>query len=324
MSYINFNLGDFNEDFDDFDEEKNLQLNDQADRENEKKRRKKIRSNSIEEEFMETQKSGRGRKKDQIDENKAREEVLKFQAKLREAIEIDRSNLERNRPAFEKLKLLTVIQKFLSNYHYQKIFLECQGLEILQEWIKKNRDGSYPVFNQINIILEVLDQLPVSVTNLRNCAIGSYVMDLKEIKESKQIQKKASEIIEKWSRIVWDINTNYSDFDAENKHYKAIFSNKKRQRDMNFLDNEDNENRFDDNIKSKNDSQQGENRKEKTKKLASSHMNEYSHAKIPKKALFDFVVKPDYNENEFSHKPSIMRSKFVFGEKKKSGRHKGD
>lgn len=280
---------------------------------------------------MEAQKGGRGRKKDQIDENKAREEVLKFQAKLREAIEIDKTNLQRNQPAIEKLKLVSIIQKFLSNYHFQKIFLECQGLEILQEWIKKNRDGSYPVFNQISVVLQVLDQLPVSVTNLRNCAIGSYVMDLKEIKESKPIQKKASELIEKWSRIVWDINTNYSDFEAENKHYKAIFSNRKRQRDLNYLDNEDSENRFNnnenyksgnaDNTRNRNEDGNG---KEKAKKLASSHLNEYSHAKIPKKALFDFIVKPDYNETEFSHKPSLMRSKFVFGEKKKGGRNKGE
>jgi hypothetical protein len=264
-----------------------------------------------------------------MDENKAREDVLKFQAKLREAIEIDKTNTQRNQPAIEKLKLVNIIQKFLSNYYYQKVFLECQGLEILQEWIKRNRDGSYPVFNQISVIVEILDQLPVSVTNLRNCTIGSYVMDLKDIKESKQIQKKASELIEKWSRIVWDINTNYSDFEAENKHYKAIFSNKKRQRDINFLDNEDSENRFNDNNKNGNadnqrNREEGGNVKEKGKNLASSLLKEYSHAKIPKKALFDFVVKPEFNENEFSHKPSILRSKFVFGEKKKSGRNKGE
>jgi len=280
---------------------------------------------------METQQSGRGRKKDQIDENKAREDVLKFQARLREAVEIDKTNMKRNQPALDKLKLLKVIQKFLSNYHYQKIFLECQGLEILQEWIKKNRDGSYPLFNQITVILDVLDQLPVSVTNLRNCAIGSYVMDLKDVKESKNIQKKACELVEKWSRIVWDINTNYSDFEAENKHYKAIFSNRKRQRDSHFLENEESENRFGSFNNSQN---RNENFKrdesgslkvnEKSKNLASSHLNEYSHAKIPKKALFDFIVKPEYNDIDFSHKPSIIRSKYVFGEKKNSGRHKGE
>jgi len=278
---------------------------------------------------MESQKVSRGRKKDQIDENKAREEVLKFQAKMREAIEIDKTNMQRNQPAIEKLKLVNIIQKFLSNYHYQKVFLECLGMEILQEWIKRNRDGSYPVFNQISVILDVLDQLPVSVTNLRNCAIGSYVMDLKEIKESKSMQKKASELIEKWSRIVWDINTNYSDFEAENKHYKAIFANRKRQRDLNFIDNEDSENRFNDeskrgNLDNQRNRDEGGNVKEKAKNLASSHLNEYSHAKIPKKALFDFIVKPDFNENDFSHNPSLMRSKFVFGEKKKAGRHKGE
>ncbi len=237
--------------------------------------------------------------------------------------------MKRKKPALEKLKLISYIQKFLSNFHYQKLFLEFQGLEILQEWIKRNIDGSYPVFNQINIILDVLFQLPVTVTNLRNCSIGSYVMDLKNLKESKQIKKKASEIVEKWSRIVWDINTNYSDFEAENKHYKTIFSNRKRNRESNFMDNDESENPY------RNSRNYVENKLpkeeidmkgkvEKNKNLANSHMNEYSHAKIPKKALFDFTVKPEFNENEFLHKPSLIKNKFVFGEKKKPIRHKGE
>lgn len=269
---------------------------------------------------MEEKNIRRGRKKDQIDENKGRDEVTKFIAKLREAIELDKRNMVRNQPAFEKLKLVSFIQKFLSNYFYQKIFLEYNGLELLQDWIKKNKDGSYPVYNQITTILDVLASLSISVTNLRNCIIGSYVMDLKQIKDSKVIQKKAHEIIEKWSRIVWDINTDYSDIDLENKFYKSVFSSKKRNRENNFLD-ENNEK--DEDEQDKNEEGQ-EKIKEKNKKLASSNINIYSHAKIPKKALFDFTVKPEYNETESSKLQAISKSKFQFGEKKKSGRRKAE
>lgn len=261
----------------------------------------------------------RGRKRDQLDENKAREEVTKFMAKLREAIVLDKKNMERHQPALAKLKLVGLIQKFLSNYYYQKIFLEYNGLELLQDWLKKNPDGSLPVLNQVITILDVLASLSVSLTNLRNCTIGSYVMDLKQIKLSSIISKKASEIVEKWSRIVWNINTDYSDIDLENKYYKLIFSHKKRNR-LDCIDPYDNEeskeNASDYTLKNviKND--------KKDSTGINQNLNIYSHAKIPKKALFDFTIKPKFNESENTSGPTVLKSKFHFGEKPKSGRHK--
>ena len=264
---------------------------------------------------MEEQSNKKGRKKDQFDEDKCRDEVTGFLANLREAVLLDDRSIKENLPALHKLKMVKKIENFLYNYNYQRYFLEFNGLEILQEWIKKNRDGTYPVFNQINNILDILSNLNVTITNLRNCNIGAYVMELKQGNISKQITKKANEIVERWSRIIWDINTNYSDIEMENKNYLAVYSNKKTKRD----EIEEVEEQEDCKV-----NKEKELPKQKKSLSAGNSMDIYSHAKIPKKSLFDFTMKPDSSEFNNLKSTSMNRARFYFSEKKKSGRTKSE
>ena len=123
-------------------------------------------------------------------------------SKLREAVELDKQNFKNKKPAIEKLKLLPIINKFLSNIYYQEIFLDSDGLELLQEWVKKNKDGTYPLFNQLNEMLDILASMNISIYNLKNCSIGGNIMEIsKNLITSKTLQKKATDLVNKWSRI---------------------------------------------------------------------------------------------------------------------------
>jgi hypothetical protein len=260
----------------------------------------------------------KGRKKDQMDEEKCRDDVTNFLSLMREAILLDEISLKERKPALNKLKMVKKIENFLYNYNYQKFFLEFNGLEVLQEWIKRNKDGTFPVFNQINSILDCLNNLNISITNLRNSNIGAYVLELKQSNISKQITKKTTDIIEKWSRIIWDINTNYSDIELENKSYLSVFSNRKlRRNDIDEI--EENEERK--------VGLENEFLNKKKSLLGGNNMDIYSQAKIPKRSLFDFTKKPENSEFENSLKSNSMnRARFYFSdkfsEKKKTGRSK--
>jgi transcription factor SPN1 len=207
-------------------------------------------------------------------------------ATLREGIEEDRRNFNKNLPALNKLKLVDPIEKFLSNAHYQEVFLGMGGLDILQEFIKKNPDGTYPVFNQINKTLEILNKINISDNHLENSHIGAHLMNIsKNLKESKQIQKKASDLIEKWTRIVYNINTNYADFESGNSNYQTIYLQRKKKRD------EEIDMRPGDNI--------------------------YGHARIPKKTLFDFTRKPMSKISELKTDDKIKNIHSLFNTRNK-------
>lgn len=134
-----------------------------------------------------------------------------------------------------------------------------------------------------------------------------------------QIQKKAREIVEKWSRIVWDINTSYCDIESGNIMYEMTFKNKKRRNSDRELDSPD---------KSSKENIEGEFIPENLKvagELPTKKENSldiYSHARIPKKGLFDFTKKPTINLN--ISRDEGIKMKINYFECKSGGRKKNE
>ncbi len=129
-------------------------------------------------------------------------------------------------------------------------------------------------------------------------------MDIsKNLKESKNLQRKAKGLVEKWSRVVWDINTNYSSIDLENRNYEMIYQIGKRSRQWEESEEENKEN-LEIKTAGRKDS------------LNKREVDVYSHAKVPKKGLWDFTIKPTVNL--VSSKDEYSRIKYNFFEKKKN------
>jgi len=233
------------------------------------------------------------RRRDKITDEALQKNCELFISKLREAIEEDKKNKKNKKPCLEKLKILPKIRTFLSSDDNQKIFLHEDGLELLEEFIKKNSDGSYPPLNQISLILEVLFNLKYINTKILNsCHIGGYVFELSKNESiKKEIRSKALNLFEKWSRIIYNISMDYADAEEENIMYRKIFYGKKN----NIIDgDEESEEEQDDEIKEENEEKIKE-EENKTKEINNGkkwEFERYNHAKVPKKDMFAFVYKP--------------------------------
>ena len=263
-----------------------------------KKEHKNIKSDEDDDEAEEDNNNrisilNKKRRRDKITEEALQKNCELFISKLREAIEVDKNNRKNKKPCLEKLKILPKIRTFLSSDDNQKIFLHEDGLELLEEFIKKNSDGSYPPLNQISLILEVLYNLKYINTKILNsCHIGGYVFELSKNESlKKEIRNKALNLFEKWSRIIYNISMDYADAEEENIMYRKIFYGKKN----NILDgDEESEEEQDDEIKEDNEEKIKE-EENKTKEINNGKKWEYeryNHAKVPKKDMFAFVYKP--------------------------------
>ena len=274
--------------------------------------------NNDQEQIIEEEVIGRKRKRNTLSKEKIQNDTLSFIAKLRECASVDKANQKQRKPALERLKFLPKIEKFLANIYYQREFLDTDGLVILQEWLKKNLDGTYPALNQLSTILDILNNMTsITVEHLKKCQIGGYVRDLsKNMKYSKNIIKKANDLIQKWSRLVYGINIDYSDIESENMKYKEIFNNvRKRGGDDDEEEIEEEENEDEDEKKKTND-------KDNTSNDIMKEYEIYNHAKIPKKGLFDFTKKPISNIDETKVDEGNKVKYNYFFDGKKKGRKK--
>ena len=258
----------------------------------------------------------RKRHRDIPSEEQIKNETLIFISKLRECVEEDKQLQRENKPSLEKLKFLPKIRTFLANSYYQREFLDQDGLEVLQNWLKRNRDGTYPPLNQLLTILEVLFNLSsIETDHLQRCNIGGYVMEISNSKSiSLNIKNKANELIKKWARIIYKISVDYSknEYENDDSKYQEFKENA-------FSYHED---EFNENIHEDNDQDNSEGTTKKNKKSTQISLNNlqeyetYHNSIIPKKGLFDFTKKPiAYIEEK--KRDDINKISYLNGLKKK-------
>jgi hypothetical protein len=265
------------------------------------------------------------RKRDKITEEALQKNCELFISKLREAIQEDKNNRKNKKPCLEKLKILPKIRTFLSSDDNQKIFLHEDGLELLEEFIKKNSDGSYPPLNQISLILEVLFNLKYINTKILNsCHIGGYVFELSKNENiKKEIRNKALNLFEKWSRIIYNISMDYADAEEENIMYRKIFYGKKN----NIIDgDEESEEEHENEIKDENDDkkEEEENKNKEINNGKKWEYERYNHAKVPKKDMFAFVYKPISELDESKRESVKGNANNYFDVKRKNKKKKNN
>ena len=239
------------------------------------------------------------KRSEKMSEVKIKESVQIFSTKLREAIVEDQISAKNKKPAFHKLKLLPIIESFLSNYKFQREFLKEEGQDagcgILQEWLKKNADGTYPPINQLTKMIDILYNLKLEIENLKDSQIGKYIMDIsKNFKINKGVMKKAKELVEKWSRQIYGINSDYREYLHENEIIYEKNLNRKREKSSNL----------------ECELKIGEGREKKPvfeeieADNSKKDTNIFTHARIPKKGLFDFNKRPIPSVSEDSSRIS--------------------
>lgn len=67
------------------------------------------------------------------------------------------------------------MQELLRKKPFMGHFLDFGGLSFLEKWLLPNPDGSYPVYQVVELALEVLENLPVEISHLQDSNIAKVL-----------------------------------------------------------------------------------------------------------------------------------------------------
>jgi len=139
---------------------------------------------------------------------------------MRTAFRADLKSNKKGQPALEKLKLMPKVLKKLKNYKLAQIFLDSNGLDIIAEFLSKLPDGSLPLSSIRGQILDLIFKLPISVDHLRYTNLGGTLNTLlTSSKEFPGNKKLIQRIKDKWSRIVCNIDVEYTKLEHYEREY---------------------------------------------------------------------------------------------------------
>jgi transcription factor SPN1 len=178
----------------------------------------------------------KGKKSKDSEEISSIEEQAEKMAKnvietMKQASEDDNLALSNKKPATSKLKILSSIVNACSKSFLQPQLLEEKLLDVLAEWIKPSEDKSLPNMNIRSAVFKILLEIPVKgvtkrvksqvdfdgieVSHLRGSEIGKLIkMYSIHPKETPENRKSAGIIIERWSRMIFDLSDDYKSSDS--------------------------------------------------------------------------------------------------------------
>jgi transcription factor SPN1 len=132
-------------------------------------------------------------------------------------------------PALNKLKMLDKILKFLKVTKHHELFLGMNGCVVLGRWLSQLPDGSFPSTPLRSGLLQAIQDLPITVDNLQGSDLGKSVMGIySNPNEAQAIKKHAKMLIDKWSRMIYDINTEYTALHKESNGVETVSMPKKK------------------------------------------------------------------------------------------------
>ncbi|PHT58305.1 hypothetical protein CQW23_00668 [Capsicum baccatum] len=167
----------------------------------------------------------RGGKKRKKNEKSAAEialQVERVMAELEVAAEEDALLNSRSKPAINKLKKLPQLVEVLSKKQFQQEFLEHGVLTLLKIWLEPLPDGSLPNTNIRSAILKILTDYPIDLELidrrelLKKSGLGkaSLIVIMFLSKSDEEItpnRKLAKDLVDKWSRPIFNKSTRFDD-----------------------------------------------------------------------------------------------------------------
>ncbi|XP_055819776.1 protein IWS1 homolog 1-like isoform X2 [Solanum dulcamara] len=163
----------------------------------------------------------RGGKKTKKNEKSAAEIALLVEnvmAELEVAAEEDVVLSSQSKPAINKLKKLPQLIEVLSKKQLQQEFLDHGVLTLLKIWLEPLPDGSLPNINIRAAVLKILTDYPIGLEQydrrelLKKSGLGKVIMFLsKSDEETTANRKLAKDLVDKWSRPIFNKSTRYED-----------------------------------------------------------------------------------------------------------------
>ncbi len=142
---------------------------------------------------------------------------------MRQAYESDMIHNKQGRPGFAKLSIIDKVLKKLKHPEFANIFLDANGLEIIDAFLSMLPDGSWPLSNVREKILQAIYKLPISVDHLKASKLGKTLSLLEASRKEFEANKKLiQQIKDKWSRLICNITTEYSNLEHCERNYMQL------------------------------------------------------------------------------------------------------
>lgn len=115
-------------------------------------------------------------------------------------------------PALKKYLLVEEVSRQLRRSAISTVFLENGGCGLLGQWLEPLPDGTFPNLTVVQEILATIDLLNISPDELLiDKSLGKIVrLYAKNVPNMPQVVNLAKKIVDRWSRLVFGIKTNYS------------------------------------------------------------------------------------------------------------------
>ena len=155
----------------------------------------------------------------------------------------DLQTIAEGKPGLEKIKFLKTATSILSKVQFQPTLLDFNLLEILKKWIQPHDStGKLPNVGIRTKLLNITKRLPIYKDHLKRSGFGKVIMILwKHPDETSENKDLCRELIERWSRSVFDKSLDYrklAELEAEKKvdtgrnldrHHTSNYDNKHGQ-----------------------------------------------------------------------------------------------
>ncbi|XP_075518075.1 protein IWS1 homolog 1-like [Primulina tabacum] len=161
-----------------------------------------------------------GKKKKKNEKSPAETALLveKIMAELEIVAEEDAELNRQAKPAVNKLKKLPLLMDVLAKKQLQQEFLDHGVLNLLKNWLEPLPDGSLPNINIRAAVLKILHDLPIDLEQhdrreqLKKSGLGKVIMFFsKSDEETTANRKLAKELVDKWSRPIFNKSTRFED-----------------------------------------------------------------------------------------------------------------
>ena len=127
------------------------------------------------------------------------------------AADKDKESLSKGTTAMAKLLARDKVEKFLNCGKYHETFLNMNGCILLNKWLEKHADGTFPCNPVKEMILRSIKELPITIENLQESGLGKSVAAIAgAASTTTEIKKLAKELKEKWTRMIYGRTTDYS------------------------------------------------------------------------------------------------------------------
>ncbi|KAK4483506.1 hypothetical protein RD792_010703 [Penstemon davidsonii] len=133
---------------------------------------------------------------------------------VQEDVELNRQG----KPAINKLRKLSLLSDVLLKKQLQPEFLDHGVLTLLKNWLEPLPDGSLPNRNIREAVLKILNDFPIDLEQqwrkeqLKKSGLGKVIMFFsKSDEETAANRKLAKELVDKWSRALFNKSTRFED-----------------------------------------------------------------------------------------------------------------